>query len=229
MIAWIVYLTYIDRNEFSELISALGIGYDANLFERLFRLFDLNDNGVIDQKEILATLELFKEHSFEEKVIMFFELADDDERGTIDEEKLVRFFKKNLRSEEEIRKVKPAVRALLTKELNVPIKGTLNQEELARACANNKNLKDVIEANVTYSKPVSKPKVKINSTNIIASQMQLGQGGFSLPYMQRLVGAMEEKEGIAHRYVTLQKEYTKSFKYLKEISGQRDPQDQDVL
>jgi len=39
---------------------------------------------------------------------VFFELVDEDGRGIIDEEKLVKFFKRNLTSEEEIKKVKPA-------------------------------------------------------------------------------------------------------------------------
>jgi len=39
---------------------------------------------------------------------VFFELVDDDDRGHINEDKLVHFLKKNLRSEEEIKKVKPA-------------------------------------------------------------------------------------------------------------------------
>jgi len=49
-------------------LTAIGIQYDANLYDKLFRLFDMNDNGVVDQKEVLAALDLFKEHSFEEKV-----------------------------------------------------------------------------------------------------------------------------------------------------------------
>jgi len=82
----------------------------------------MNDNGVVDQKEVLAALDLFKEHSFEEKVRskkmrlrfllkflqVFFELADEDGRGSIDEEKLVKFLRKNLNSEDEIKKVRPA-------------------------------------------------------------------------------------------------------------------------
>jgi len=39
---------------------------------------------------------------------VFFELADDDDKGFLDEEKLIRFLKKNLRTEEERRKVRPA-------------------------------------------------------------------------------------------------------------------------
>lgn len=74
IIAWIDYVGYIDKNEFEELLDACGIRYDQSLHERLFWLFDLNGNGVIEQKEILLALELFKEHSLDEKVKMFFDL-----------------------------------------------------------------------------------------------------------------------------------------------------------
>ena len=47
---------------------AIGIPHDVNLYDKIFRLFDINDNGVVDQKEVMAALDLFKEHSFEEKV-----------------------------------------------------------------------------------------------------------------------------------------------------------------
>ena len=69
---------------------------------------------------MLEVLDLFKENCFDEKlnsilnysscfiVVVFFELADDDGRGYINEEKLVRLFRKNLRTEEELKFVRPA-------------------------------------------------------------------------------------------------------------------------
>ncbi len=39
---------------------------------------------------------------------MFFELADDDDKGYVNEDKLFYLFKKNLRSEEDLRKLKYA-------------------------------------------------------------------------------------------------------------------------
>ena len=40
----------------------------------LLRLFDLNGNGVIESTEILVAIDMFKEHSIEEKVNGFEKL-----------------------------------------------------------------------------------------------------------------------------------------------------------
>jgi len=40
--------------------------------------------------------------------IVFFELADDDDKGYINEDKLFYLFKKNLRSEEDLKRLKYA-------------------------------------------------------------------------------------------------------------------------
>jgi len=84
----------------------------------------------------VAALDLFKEHSFEEKLKIFFELADEDDRGYIDEEKLVKFFKRNLRNEDERRKVRPAVRSLFENELQTILKekGILTRSDLDTIC-----------------------------------------------------------------------------------------------
>lgn len=58
---------------------------------------------------------------------MFFELADEDDKGFIDEEKLIKFFKRNLRNEDERRKVRPAVRSLFEKELILKEKGMITK------------------------------------------------------------------------------------------------------
>ena len=44
---------------------------------------------------------MFKEQSLEEKVSMFFDLADEEGSGYLEAEKLLRFFCKNLKNEEE--------------------------------------------------------------------------------------------------------------------------------
>jgi len=47
----------------------------------------------------------------------------------------------------------------------------------------------------------------------------LNSGGISVPYMTRLIGAMEEKEKINARYQSIKESYSKSLKYLKETQG----------
>ena len=67
---------------------------------------------MIEQREIIIALEMFKEHSFSEKINVFFDLCDDDDAGLIDEEKLIKFFKKNLKSEDERKVMRGAVKGL---------------------------------------------------------------------------------------------------------------------
>jgi len=47
---------------------AVGVKQNPNLYTRLFWLFDMNGDGIIDQKELLVVLEWFKENSFEERL-----------------------------------------------------------------------------------------------------------------------------------------------------------------
>jgi len=58
----------LNKTEFDELLIAVGINQNPNLYARLFWLFDMNGDGVIDQKELLTVLEWFKENSFEERL-----------------------------------------------------------------------------------------------------------------------------------------------------------------
>ena len=50
------------------MLDSLGFKYDPNLYERLFWLFDINGNGYIQTKEIVIGLELFREHTLDEKI-----------------------------------------------------------------------------------------------------------------------------------------------------------------
>ena len=61
-------IRYIDKIEFDHLLTTIGIKNDRTLNDRLFWLFDLNGNGVIESTEILIAIDMFKEHSIEEKI-----------------------------------------------------------------------------------------------------------------------------------------------------------------
>lgn len=69
---------------------------DKNLKERLYWVFDLNDNGDIDSNEIAYGINLFREYSLEEKVKIFFNYCDENDNGFIDMEELKVFMIKNL-------------------------------------------------------------------------------------------------------------------------------------
>ena len=59
----------INKPEFELILNMIGIDKDdKNLKERLYWVFDLNENGSIDSKEVAYCINLFREYSLEEKV-----------------------------------------------------------------------------------------------------------------------------------------------------------------
>jgi len=220
IISWIVYLQSLNKTEFDELLRAVGINQNSNLFARLFWLFDMNGDGVIDQKELLTVLEWFKENSFEERLKMFFDLADDDDKGYINEDKLFYLFKKNLRSEEDLRKLKQAVKALIDKEIRPVDRNLIKLNDLASACDRIDALKCIIESNVKYLKTkTAKQPLKMGLNHIMSKPSDISSDGFSYPYMQRLMSAIETKNRIDRDHKMMIQQHTRSMKQLKMNAG----------
>lgn len=57
-----------NREEFGELLSFVGLGADPNLADKLFYIFDEDSSGTVDYKELIIGLEVFKESTIEEKM-----------------------------------------------------------------------------------------------------------------------------------------------------------------
>ena len=74
------------------------VGLASDLSERLFYVFDEDQSGTIDYKELIVGLEVFKEDSIEEKMKVFFGLCDTDGSGAISEEELYNVLKLNISS-----------------------------------------------------------------------------------------------------------------------------------
>lgn len=91
---WIGYVGYLSKNEFEYAISSIGVPYDKKLYDKLFWLFDINKDGIVDAKEFGVINNLFISHSLEEKVTAFFEIVDMDGEGFLDEDKIKTFYKK---------------------------------------------------------------------------------------------------------------------------------------
>ena len=83
---------------------------DKNLKERLYWIFDSNDNGNIDSKEIAYGINHFWQYSLEEKVQIFFNYCDENDSGFINMEKLRVFMLKNLHTTEDIKIAKPLIK-----------------------------------------------------------------------------------------------------------------------
>ena len=53
-------------------MNGIGLKKDRNLISRLFWLFDLNGDGIIDYNELQYSINLFREYSLEDKVNGFY-------------------------------------------------------------------------------------------------------------------------------------------------------------
>ena len=123
------YVHSVNKQEFELIMDHIGIKKDRNLLNRLFWLFDLNADEEIDNKEIIYSINLFKEGNLEENLETFFELCDDDENGCISIEELRRFFIRNLHTDEEIKMVKLLIKDFF-KDLNTKNEKYITKEEL---------------------------------------------------------------------------------------------------
>lgn len=77
-----------NRSEFQELLSYVGLGADINLADKLFYIFDADSSGTVDYKELIMGLEVFKEDSVEDKMKVFFDLCDVDGSGGVSEKEV---------------------------------------------------------------------------------------------------------------------------------------------
>lgn len=112
---------------------------------------------------------MFKEQSLEEKVNMFFDLADEEGSGFLDAEKLLRFFCKNLKNEEEKNLVKGSINQF-AEELNYRNPKNVSKDDILRATLTNPGVKEIVEKNVTVVKEAKKD-LKFNSANLITNQL----------------------------------------------------------
>lgn len=85
-----------NRTQFAELLSYVGLGADENLTDKLFYIFDDDNSNTVDYKELIIGLEIFKESSIEEKLKVFMDLCDGDGNGNVNQEELYNVLKQNL-------------------------------------------------------------------------------------------------------------------------------------
>mmetsp|Transcript_17718 Transcript_17718/g.1566 ORF Transcript_17718/g.1566 Transcript_17718/m.1566 type:complete len:91 (+) Transcript_17718:445-717(+) len=77
-----------NRAEFGELLSYVGLGADENLADKLFYIFDDDNSQSVDYKELIIGLETFKESTMDDKLKVFMEICDDDGNGKVTKEEL---------------------------------------------------------------------------------------------------------------------------------------------
>lgn len=75
-------------------------------------MFDEDGSGDVDYKELVVGLEMFKETNLSEKLEVFFDLADVDGSGEIEEQELYDVLKINVHSYEERVSLKHAIKEI---------------------------------------------------------------------------------------------------------------------
>jgi hypothetical protein len=175
------------------------VKYKKNLYDKLFWLFDMNNSGVITEKEFIIINNLFKGHTVEEKVKIFFGWCDQEGEGFIDETKLKTLFKKTLSEggtvtgdelKERARKAAKEVILLVDPYSTNNIK----VEEIVNSATANNILKEVIEKNILKFDGQCKNLKKTTGSSFLNNQNMLAHEGIHHVYYDHFVAAIEEKE-----------------------------------
>lgn len=65
---WISYVGYLSKLEFFKALRTIGVKFDKELFNSIFWLYDLNGDGLVDDKEFWLINSLFRGRSIVDKV-----------------------------------------------------------------------------------------------------------------------------------------------------------------
>ena len=87
--AWLQNKGNLSKNEYFEALKYMGVKYNRILYEQLFWIFDIKNDGLIDKEEFILISNLFKENTIEEKVKTFWDRVDTECEGFVDYSKLV--------------------------------------------------------------------------------------------------------------------------------------------
>uniref|UniRef100_A0A8C0EII8 Guanylate cyclase activator 1C n=1 Tax=Bubo bubo TaxID=30461 RepID=A0A8C0EII8_BUBBB len=79
--------------EFKTILGLRGMSPQANMYvERVFHIFDLNQDGFIDFLEFIAAINLVIRGKIDQKLKWYFKLYDADGNGCIDKKELLNIF-----------------------------------------------------------------------------------------------------------------------------------------
>ena len=120
--------TAMNKEQFSELLTQIGLGGDENLIEKLFWVFDDDGNGEVDHKELGVGLEMLRKSSFTEKIDQFFHILDQDKSGTIDKREFYNAIKESIIEHNDKQTLKSLVNDIFSTAENK--NGELTKEEL---------------------------------------------------------------------------------------------------
>ncbi|CAD8150254.1 unnamed protein product [Paramecium pentaurelia] len=201
ILEWVQCVEKVDRDEFDIILHGIQLYKDPNLINRLFWVFDLNDDGYIEFNEIQYSINLFREYDQQDKIQIFFELCDENDDGYINEEDIKKFFSKNLTNQEEIRQMKFLMKDFY-QELNPHYLKGLNADDLYQATLSDQNIRIIVEKNTLILKSNNKKEDDIGSSlnNLIYSGQYEGKQGIFFPQIEGLIDALIEKDRIMMQY-----------------------------
>jgi len=196
-------VTGLNKEEFTKLLSKIGLGHDVNLVDKLFWIFDEDGNGEVDHKELAIGLEFFQENTFEEKLDKFFELCDEDGNGTINRKEFYNLLKVNMINDNDKFNLKQAVQEIFC-SIDKDGDGELTKTEMRYACRDNNGIRALIDKNVKALKDVdhwiesdlSRP-FQTRVTFSLSNTNSKHQGTF-FPAINNMLNALKETEEIKY-------------------------------
>ena len=67
-----------------QLLKTLNLNKTQIEADKMFWMFDTQNRGLVDAKELALSFEILKNNSLSDKLDTFFVLCDEDESGTVD-------------------------------------------------------------------------------------------------------------------------------------------------
>ncbi|CAD8197214.1 unnamed protein product [Paramecium octaurelia] len=195
----------LNKAEFTDLLSVVGLGTD--LSEKLFYVFDEDQSGTIDYKELIVGLEVFKEDSIEEKMKVFFEICDTDGSGAISEQELYNVLKLNIASFSDRQKLKKTISKIFI-ECDINGDGQLDKQEILEAAKNNFTLRQLLQQGIRDVKQIDNLidndlHENFNEWVPASANFVNYKEGIFYPYNDKLLQAFKEMEEIYDKKETI--------------------------
>ena len=209
------YRGHISHQNFEDIMSALGLGFDKILIDRLFWVFDEDGDGKIEPREIMVGLEMFRETNFKEKLEIFFDICDEDGSGDIDEEEFYNVLKLSISSNKERKILKDSLHDLFV-AIDEDGNGVLTKDEIVKAAAQSESVKTIIEKSIMTCQGVD-TWIANDFYNGVNLQNFGGAGyrknGVSHVEIDNLVAALEVEESLYEQRCKVYEENKKKVMY----------------
>jgi Ca2+-binding EF-hand superfamily protein len=194
------------KADFQVVLKSIGVEYSKKLYDKLFWLFDMNNDGKIDLREYTLISNLFKKNTVQERCKLFFDICDHECEGFIDETKLWSTFKKFFGVEQKKSKdVKAHMEKLVRDFIDLvrPLKkNEILREEVLRSAKISPMVRQVIDEAVVKSDLADNQRKAAGGGSFLQGQSIGGNsGGIHYAHFNSFIRAIEEKQRIYHKGV----------------------------